>query len=90
MTVKMPRVGSRTCIAHHHSDCLIAAHIVNIPVWVHGVRGISLIGEKKDWVVVVASEGRVIDRPDKMPGSVDGDIDLHLNGHVGFASRDGV
>lgn len=60
----------------------VGAEIEDIPLGIIGIRGISSVGEKEDWVVHVATEANAVHLPENVAGRVgaDGDGDLLRGG----------
>lgn len=56
MAMEMHRVRSGDFVFHNEADAVVGAEVVDIPLGIIGVRGVSQVGEQEDWVVVVGSE----------------------------------
>lgn len=58
-------------ILHHQADGLVGAGIINIPLWVVGVAGVSGFGEEEQGGVIVCAEGGVVDCEEEVACFID-------------------
>ena len=76
VAVEMHGMDGAEDVADDEADGVGGAEIVDVPVRVVGVGGVALVGEEEERVVVVGAEGGAVDGPDRVAGSVRGEVDL--------------
>ena len=86
----MPGVRCGAEIGDYNADGGVGAKVVDVPFWVRRVGDIAGFGEKEDRIVVIASEGGVIDRPDDVTCGVYGNVDGEVEGCAWRTGRDAV
>lgn len=85
MTVQMHRMRGSALVFDDDSDARVGTKVVDVPLRIVGIRGISPVGEQEDWVVHVPAEGLVVHLPENVAGRVgaDGDSNLLRGGWCG-------
>lgn len=69
-------------VFHDDSNAAVGAKVVDIPLGIIRIRGISTVREQEDWVVHVAAEADAVHPPENIASRVgaDGDGDLLRGG----------
>ena len=59
VAVQMHRVGCQECVVDHKAHGGVGAKVVDSPVF--GIGEVAGVGKRENWVVVVGTEGHVVD-----------------------------
>ena len=80
VTVQMHWVGCQECVVNHKAHGGVGAKVMDGPVL--GIGEIAGVGERKDWVVVVGTEGHVVDVKKERTGTRCGAVGMSCDGKV--------
>lgn len=90
VAVEMPRVACWAQIIDDNPDCSIAANIEYIPFGIKRIRVIARLCQEQEWIVVIAAEGGVVDSPNKVTSSIDGNVHGHVYHSAGITGGNGI
>lgn len=90
VAMEMHRVRGSDLILHNDANAVVCPEVVDVPLWIVGVRGVPKVGKQKDRVVVVGSERLSVHPPQDVAGIIlsNRDIDCLSSRRVG-RSREG-
>lgn len=85
VAMKMPWMASWRFIVQDNPDRTVGAKVINVPLRIIWIRGVSRLSQEQERVVVVASERGTVD----CPNQVSRGVDFEINFHVDFRGRIG-
>ena len=60
VAVKVHGVGGDHFVFHDQADGGVGAEVVDVPLWVGGIGGVTLVGEEEERVIVIGTEGYAV------------------------------